>query len=59
MIVPGKKKKISLNIDRNILKQLDTEIKNHFKDEYNRLQRSKMIEYILAKFLERMSKRSN
>lgn len=60
MIVPGKKVKISLNLDKNILKQLDEEIKIHFKDEYNRLQRSRMVEFILSKFLERMSaKRSN
>lgn len=53
MIIPGKKKKISLNIDWNVLNKLDTEIKNHFKNEYNRLQRSKMIEFIIIHFLNR------
>jgi metal-responsive CopG/Arc/MetJ family transcriptional regulator len=53
MMVPGKKIKVSLNIDKNILNKLDEEIKNHFKDEYSRLQRSRMIEFIISKFLER------
>ncbi len=57
-MLPGKKLKISLNIDKNVLLKLDEEIKKYFKDEYNRLQRSKMIEYILIKFLERVAKRS-
>ncbi len=52
-MVPGKKIKVSLNIDKNILNKLDEEIKNHFKDEYSRLQRSRMIEFIISKFLER------
>ena len=55
MIVPGKKVKISLNLDRNLLKQLDEEIKIHFKDEYSRLQRSRMVEFILSKFLRLIS----
>lgn len=53
-MLPGRKKKISLNIDWNVLSKLDEEIKKYFKDEYNRLQRSRMIEYILIKFLERV-----
>ncbi len=57
-MLPGKKKKISLNIDWNILIKLDEEIKKYFKDEYNRLQRSKMIEYILIKFLDRMQNKN-
>lgn len=52
-MLPGKKKKISLNIDWNVLIRLDDEIKKYFKSEYNRLQRSKMIEYILIRFLDR------
>lgn len=58
MIIPGKKKKISLNIDWNVITKLDEEIKKYFKDEYNRLQRSKMIEYILIKFLDRMQQKN-
>ena len=54
MIVPGKKVKISLNIDKNVLKTLDEEIKIHFKNEYNRLQRSRMIEHILIHFINSM-----
>lgn len=53
MIIPGKKIKISLNVDKNVLKRLDEEIKIYFKDEYSRLQRSRMIEYILIHFLNR------
>lgn len=53
MIIPWKKKKISLNIDWNVLIRLDEEIKKYFKDEYNRLQRSKMIEFIIIHFLNR------
>ena len=57
-MLPGKKLKISLNIDKNVLSKLDEEIKKYFKDEYNRLQRSKMIEYILIKFLDRMQQKN-
>lgn len=57
-MLPGKKKKISLNIDWNVIIKLDEEIKKYFKDEYNRLQRSKMIEYILIKFLDRMQNKN-
>lgn len=57
-MLPGKKKKISLNLDWNVLIKLDEEIKKYFKNEYNRLQRSKMIEYILIKFLDRMQQKN-
>jgi metal-responsive CopG/Arc/MetJ family transcriptional regulator len=57
MIIPGKKVKISLNIDKNVLIRLDDEIKNYFKNDYNRLQRSRMIEHILLRFLDRMQKK--
>lgn len=56
MIIPGKKIKISLNVDRNVLKRLDEEIKIYFKDEYTRLQRSRMIEYIKFLLLQTLLK---
>lgn len=45
------KQKISLNIDKKLLERVDKEANIHFKWFYNRLQRSKMIEYMLRSYL--------
>lgn len=54
----GKKKKISLNISEDILAEFDKEVKEYFKGEYSRVQRSKMIEHILVKFIENIKQKN-
>ena len=47
------KKKISLNIDKALLEKIDKEAKKRYTRYYWRLQRSKMIEYMLRWYLSK------
>lgn len=50
-MIYGLKRKITVNLDENLLQKVDLESKKMYAGMYNRIQRSKTIEFMIRYYL--------